>query len=102
MLNDEFGTGAGYYDQEDGSFDAFYGTPGGLDEPLAQDEVFSMLNEIISETAKRAKESAERGFNELAGNSLVREVCYYIIVFGIKLALFIQLRSGYARGYTNL
>jgi hypothetical protein len=101
MFNDDFGNG--YYEQEDEDFEStFYGTPGGIDEPLAQDEVFAMLNEIINETARKAKQSAERGFNELAGNPLVREVCYYIVVFGIKLVLFIQLRSGYEHGYSDL
>jgi hypothetical protein len=61
-----------------------------------------MLNEILNETARKAKKSAERGFNELAGSPLVREVCFYIILFGIKLVLFIQLRSGYEHGYTDL
>jgi hypothetical protein len=32
----------------------------------------------------------------------VREVGYYIVVFALKLMLYIQLRSGYAHGYTDL
>jgi hypothetical protein len=82
--------------------ETFYGADiGGIDGAFSEDEVFSVLNGIINEAAQKAREAFEEGFNELKANPLVNEVLFYTIIFILKIGLYLELKKGLMRGYTN-
>jgi hypothetical protein len=93
----------GGYQQDDDFEEIFYGADtGGIDNALGQDQVFGYVNEIINQAARKAHQSFNDGLNELRENQLFNEVLFYICVFTLKLSLYLALRKGLERGYTNL
>jgi hypothetical protein len=87
---------------ESGFNEAFYGSECGLDGAFADDQVFAYLNELISDVAQKARDSFFQGFNELKDNPLYAEIAFYCGVFALKLCLFLLLRQGLQKGYSDI
>lgn len=92
----------GYCPEENDFADAFYGSEGGIDNASGQDQVIGYVNEIINQAARKAHQSFNDGLNELRENHLFNEVLFYVCVFTLKLSLYLALRKGLERGYTDL
>jgi hypothetical protein len=93
----------GSYQESNNFEDAFYGADtGGIDGALGQDQVFGYVNEIINQAARKAHQSFNDGLNELRENQLFNEILFYVCVFTLKLSLYLALRQGLSRGYTDL